>query len=60
MWKIIVKPVEENLHPLDEDVAGIYFPVGITKKEALNNFHNNIPIKVLEDFEITIVEAREE
>lgn len=54
---------QQTLHQLDQDVAGIYsvtvesrLPQGIQSGVALDVFHDNQPIKMLEDFTITVVD----
>lgn len=43
-----------NVHELDEDVEGDYPFIDTNEEGALNQFHLTVPIKVLEDFEITV------
>ncbi|HHK1717156.1 TPA: hypothetical protein ACQQ5N_002941 [Pseudomonas aeruginosa] len=54
---------QQALHQLDQDVAGIYsvtvesrLTQGIQSGVALDVFHDNQPIKMLEDFTITVVD----
>lgn len=51
------------LHQLDQDVAGIYsvsvdsgLSQGIQSGVALDVLHDNLPIKVLDDFNITVID----
>jgi len=46
----------KELHIIDqeEDPRGIYRYYAESKEKALDQFHDEIPIKVLDDFEITI------
>ena len=55
-FKVIVKALLPNneLHEYDKDVAGEYSYKVLSKDEALDIFHSTIPIKVLDDFEITV------
>jgi len=57
-YKIIVKQIAEyaDLHPADkaDNPSGEHFFPANTKEEALDQFHDTVPIKVLEDFEITV------
>ena len=43
-----------RVHELDESVEGCYFYDAINEEDALDQFHDTIPIKVLEDFEIDV------
>ena len=43
-----------NVHALDEDVEGDYPFIAISEEDALDQFHSTIPIKMLEDFDITV------
>ncbi len=44
----------ERLHDLDVDVAGRYRITAISEDDALDQFHSTVPIKVLDDFEISV------
>ena len=43
-----------ELHQLDMHVNGEYKAIGESASQALDLFHSSVPIKVLEDFNITI------
>jgi hypothetical protein len=55
-WIITVKALEKELHPLDKNVPGEYYVSTATEEKALDYFHAIEPIKVLEDFDISIKE----
>lgn len=44
----------DELHELDRTVPGKYWFCGRGKEDTLDIFHRTIPIKVLDDFDITI------
>jgi len=44
----------DDLHELDQDVAGIYTHHNRNEEEALDQFHCTTPIKVLDDFHIEV------
>jgi hypothetical protein len=56
-YKVIVSKVVAfgRLHELDEDAEGDYVYAAISEEDALDQFHFTVPIKVLEDFEISAV-----
>jgi len=43
-----------RLHELDGKVDGKYLYCAINEEDALDQFHSSVPIKVLDDFEITV------
>jgi hypothetical protein len=45
-----------RVHELDESVEGCYFYDAINEEDALDQFHLDVPIKVLEDFEFDVEE----
>jgi hypothetical protein len=45
-----------RVHKLDESVEGCYFYDAINEEDALDQFHLDVPIKVLEDFEFDVEE----
>jgi hypothetical protein len=55
-WKIIVNAVTKDLHEFDINVVGIYVYHERTEEKVLDWFHSRIPIKVLEDFDISVEE----
>ncbi len=56
-YKVIVQKVIAfgRLHDLDRDAEGDYVYTAISEEDALDQFHFTVPIKVLEDFEISAV-----
>jgi hypothetical protein len=44
-----------RVHDLDRDVEGDYPFCGTDEEDILDQFHLSIPIKMLEDFEISVV-----
>lgn len=58
IYKVIVQKMVAfgRVHELDEDVEGTYPYTAISEDDALDQFHSTVPIKMLEDFEITAVE----
>lgn len=55
MYRITVRKLVAfgRVHELDERVEGDYPICAIDEDDALDQFHSTVPIKVLEDFEIT-------
>ncbi|MCK5089493.1 MAG: hypothetical protein KAQ88_05885 [Hyphomicrobiaceae bacterium] len=56
-YKVIVQKVVAfgRVHDLDRDAEGDYTFTAINEEDALDQFHLTVPIKVLEDFEISAV-----
>ena len=56
IYKVSVEKVVAfgNVHDLDEDVEGDYPFIATSEEDALDQFHSTIPIKMLEDFDITV------
>lgn len=44
-------------HYYDKEIDGDYYVNAESREEALDFFHNNVPVKVLDDFEITVMEG---
>jgi hypothetical protein len=55
IYKVIVAKVVAfgHLHGLDRDAEGDYSFCAINEEDALDQFHLTVPIKMLEDFDIT-------
>jgi hypothetical protein len=55
MYRVTVRKLIAfgRVHELDERVEGEYPLCAISEDDALDQFHNTVPIKVLDDFEIT-------
>jgi len=56
IYKVTVEKVVAfgNVHDLDRDVEGDYPFIATSEEDALDQFHDTIPIKMLEDFDITV------
>lgn len=54
-YLIVVFTEAKDLHSLDKDVAGFYVFRGINGSDAMDRFHQKIPIKCLDDFRISVV-----
>jgi hypothetical protein len=57
---VTARPLTDRIHWDDGQVRGTYKYYAKTEDEALDKFHEEIPVKVLEDFEITAVEYKPE
>ena len=55
MYVITVTHIDGILDYEDKEVAGVYIIDASTEDEALDCFHNNIPINVLDYFDIEAV-----
>jgi len=55
IWRVTVEKAVAfgNVHDLDKDVEGDYPFIATSEEDALDQFHNTVPIKVLDDFEIS-------
>lgn len=55
VYKVAVEKVIAfgRLHDLDKDVEDSYMISASSEEDALDQFHNTVPIKMLEDFEIS-------
>ena len=53
--KVSVKAITKDLHEYDKKIEGIYEIDGENEEEVLDNFHQTIAIKVLDDFEIEVL-----
>ena len=49
---VTAHPVSDRIHPSDGNVAGRYRYFAKTDEEALDQFHSEVPVKMLEDFNI--------
>lgn len=58
-FRVTVEAVSSTLHGLDIEVAGSYWFTCNTEQMALDHFHATVPIKMLEDFEIEVLEEPE-
>jgi hypothetical protein len=59
--RIVAEALNDNLHPQDEDVAGVYetlvpadIPLEDAAETALEAFHEKTGIKVLENYDICV------
>ena len=55
-WIITVKPVVKEIHHIDFEVEGNYIRHALTEEAVLDWFHSAIPIKILDDFDISVKE----
>ena len=55
-WIITVKPLVKEIHSMDFEVEGSYIRHAPTEEQVLDWFHSTVPIKVLEDFDISVEE----
>ena len=60
MYRVAVRKLIAfgRVHELDERVEGEYPIIATSEDDALDQFHSTVPIKVLEDFEITVEEVK--
>jgi hypothetical protein len=56
LWLIKIESQVRTIHPLDKNVPGLYIRHGMTKQAVLDDFHATVPIKVLDDFDISVEE----
>jgi len=57
VWIVKARPTGEewDQHDEDFDVEGDYTFTATSEGDALNQFHNTVPVKVLEDFEFEAI-----
>ncbi len=47
-----------HVHELDEHIEGEYPFCALDEEDALDQFHSTVPVKVLEDFDISVEEVK--
>lgn len=54
MRTVVARPIDSMIHHADGNVAGRYTYWAETDEAALDQFHETVPVKMLEDWDFTV------